>query len=70
MPCVCAGSIPEELGGLVRLEQLRLDLNKLAGDGVCSPVGLSLLGGPETVLGAGTGGFPTGGPIGDLAFTC
>ena len=30
----CAGSIPEELGGLNKLEVLRLDDNKLTGKGV------------------------------------
>ena len=30
----CAGSIPEELGGLSKLEVLRLDDNKLTGKGV------------------------------------
>ena len=37
--CVCAGSIPEEVGGLVKLEELSLNENKLSGKGVCALVG-------------------------------
>lgn len=36
---VCAGSLPKELGGLLYLQDLRLNLNKLAGSVVCAPVG-------------------------------
>ena len=36
LSAACAGSVPERLGGLNKLEVLRLDDNKLTGVGVCA----------------------------------
>ena len=64
-PGVCAGSIPKELGSLIKLTRFNLSGNKLTGKGVCVPVVASLCG-PRKERDAEARGVPAGGPVVDL----